>query len=247
MLKRFSIVVPKIVKMFWIDRIGGEKLWALKTVALILSFDFGFWILLGIVFGDFGDSGASALAEDMTGTLVVLLLLRAAKRTCLMTLSEMAITSWWPWKNVLLGLLLGAGLWLSAGAISVLLRPVLPDWAILPEEYNFTAQFAKSHGAERIILFFVFGFTTPFIEEVLFRGLIYSILRRAFSVLGTMIISSALFGLGHIYLEVGLISFFIGCGLAWLREQCKSLDGPIIAHMTVNCLSLTFFSGDFNV
>jgi hypothetical protein len=32
-----------------------------------------------------------------------------------------------------------------------------------------------------------------------------------------------------------------GCGLTWLREYERSLLGPIVAHMTINCLSLLFF------
>ena len=219
---------------------SGKKIWALKTVAMILSIYYGFWIILGIVLGNFEISGASALIENFIDAMIILLLLRAVERSYSITVSEMTITFQLPWKNFSLGLLVGVTFWLGAGIISETLRPVLPLWTIVPKEYNFVTQYANSQGLLKVALFFAVGFITPVIEEVLYRGLIYSILRRGFFVPATLILSSGIFGLVHVYPELVVISFLIGCGLAWLRERGKSLVCPIVAHTTINCFSLLF-------
>lgn len=223
---------------------GREKIQVLKSVALIVIIYEGFWIFWGVLLWDRGDTGVAALIEDIANVGVVFLLVRSTQQMYPMTLQEMAIPSRLSLKNASLGLLLGIGFWLGASAISDMLRLILPAWASVPEEYNFSAQFAQSHGTERAILFFVFGITTPVIEEIFSRGLIYSVLKQAFSTPWTIVLSSALFGLGHIYLEAVIITFFIGCGLAWNRERRKSLLEPIMAHITIN--SLTLMSVDFN-
>lgn len=228
---------------------GSERLEALKIVILIVSIYTAFWILFGILVGDFiGNeiSSISALIEEIADSLLIIFLLRAAKQSYSITYTEMAITFQMPCRNMLFGLLIGIALWFGAGVLSGMLRPVFPQWALLPKDYNFLGQYANSQGIEKGILFFIFGFTTPVLEEIFHRGLIYSVLRRGFSAISTIIFSSVLFGLGHFYPESVVISFLIGWGLAWLRDRGKSLIGPIIAHITINCLSLVFSSGGFH-
>ena len=195
---------------------------------------------MSIVFWDFGNTETSLLIEDMIDAVVIFLLLRVAIRTYSISLSEMAITFQWSWRRILFGLVMGMVLWLGAGVISDVLSPVLPSWAIVPEEYNFVAQFGKSRGMAKTLLFFILAVMTPVIEEIFFRGLIHSVLKRAFSIHGAIIISSSVFAVTHVYPEVVIISFLMGCSLAWLRERDKSLLGSMIAHTTVNGLSLAF-------
>lgn len=234
---------------FRVPSMRKEKFDALKAIVLIFSAYLGFWILFSLIFGDFivaENSSISALIEEIADSLIIILLLRAAKKSYSITFTEMAITFKLPWKNISFGFLLGLILWLGAGVISDMLRPILPQWAMLPKEHNFVDQFANIQGVEKVILFFVIGFTTPVIEEIFHRGLIYSVLKRGFSIKSTIIFSCVLFGLGHIFPELVVISFLIGCGLAWLRERGKSLIGPIIAHITINCLSLVSSLGGFH-
>jgi membrane protease YdiL (CAAX protease family) len=78
----------------------------------------------------------------------------------------------------------------------------------------------------------------PLAEETLFRGFLYSGLRRRFSVWPAAAISSALFGLVHFGgLEFALIIpalFVVGLGLALVYERRRSLLASILAHATFN-------------
>lgn len=221
----------------------GEKCWALKSVVLILLVYLGSSLLFEILAGDIIGSEpslSSILIGEMVDGIIILLLLRAASQSYSINLSDIGITYQLPWKDLFLGLLLGGALWLGAGIISDALRPLIPSWTMVPEEYDFVTLYANSQGMERAFLFLAMAFTTPVIEELLFRGLIYSILKRGFSVHASVILSSSLFGLWHAYLELIVISFLIGYGLAWLREKGKSLVGPIMAHTTINSMSIVF-------
>ena len=79
-------------------------------------------------------------------------------------------------------------------------------------------------------------------EEILFRGLLTPVFRRAAGTLVAIVASSALFGLIHIdtlrdgsavYYRVPF-AFFLGMLLARLRIETDSLWAPMIAHATLN-------------
>ena len=79
-------------------------------------------------------------------------------------------------------------------------------------------------------------------EEILFRGLLTPVFRRAAGTLVAVVASSALFGLIHIdtlrdgsavYYRVPF-AFFLGMLLAKLRIETDSLWAPMIAHATLN-------------
>lgn len=217
-----------------------KKFSALKATGLILSLYVGFWILIGFLQKARTVSVSSILLDDALNGLVILLLVVIIKKGYQITFAEMALTCPNVGTNVWLGLLMGGLLWMGAGVLSDTTEHIVPPWLMVPMKYDFLAIYAGSRGVSRAILFFVFGFTTPLIEEIFFRALIHSVLRRGFSPLATLILSSGIFGLWHVYPSLVVATFLIGCGLTWLREYGKSLLGPIVAHTTINCLSLIF-------
>ena len=78
----------------------------------------------------------------------------------------------------------------------------------------------------------VFG---PFLEEVLFRGLLFGALRSRLNLIPAAAISAAAFGLTHFYslpgfLGVTMFGFLCAIG----REKTGSLLVPIVAHMLTN-------------
>lgn len=83
----------------------------------------------------------------------------------------------------------------------------------------------------------------PLFEELLFRGLILRTLdqyHRGFAIL----ISSLLFGMLHMNLQQGIVTFAIGCVLAYVSLKYDSLWLPIGMHMINNLVAVlvTYFS-----
>ena len=77
----------------------------------------------------------------------------------------------------------------------------------------------------------------PLFEELVFRGLLFAILRRKFRFLPAALISAMIFGLAHGYGVVGLISVcWSGVLWAWIYEKTGSLGPGILAHAINNLL-----------
>jgi hypothetical protein len=77
----------------------------------------------------------------------------------------------------------------------------------------------------------------PLFEELVFRGLLFAILRRKFRFLPAAMISAVIFGLAHGYGVVGLISVcWSGVLWAWIYEKTGSLGPGILAHAINNLL-----------
>ena len=77
----------------------------------------------------------------------------------------------------------------------------------------------------------------PLFEELVFRGLLFAILRRKFRFFPAALISAAIFGLAHGYGAVGLISVcWSGVLWAWIYEKTGSLAPGILAHAINNLL-----------
>ena len=77
----------------------------------------------------------------------------------------------------------------------------------------------------------------PLFEELVFRGLLFAILRRKFRFLPAALISAGIFGLAHGYGVVGLISVcWSGVLWAWIYEKTGSLAPGILAHALNNLL-----------
>jgi len=77
----------------------------------------------------------------------------------------------------------------------------------------------------------------PLFEELVFRGLLFAILRRKFRFLPAALISATIFGLAHGYGVVGLISVcWSGVLWAWIYEKTGSLGPGILAHAVNNLL-----------
>ncbi|GAB4217260.1 MAG: hypothetical protein OHK0022_59330 [Roseiflexaceae bacterium] len=81
------------------------------------------------------------------------------------------------------------------------------------------------------------GVIVPIAEELLFRGVLYNWLRsRGFWL--AALVSSALFGLVHGHLTIGIIAFVLGLVCAWVYERSRSLWAPIAVHIGFNVLGI---------
>ena len=78
----------------------------------------------------------------------------------------------------------------------------------------------------------------PIIEEIVFRGLFYKLLRSYFSIVPSMLISSIIFSIAHKNILVSIVLFCLGLILCYSYERNKSLIYPIVIHSLFNLLML---------
>jgi hypothetical protein len=95
----------------------------------------------------------------------------------------------------------------------------------------------SSRAVPFVVNFAVFVVVAPFVEELTFRGLGYSLLRPLGAVAAILWVGLA-FGLAHGLLEGLPILIVFGCGLAWLRERSDSVYPGMAVHATFNAVAL---------
>ena len=112
---------------------------------------------------------------------------------------------------------------IAASAAISTIHPAAKDWIVLPKGPALVAAFAV-----------VAVVAAPIAEELLFRGWIYTSLRRFIGVPAGLVLSSALFALAHwesthLY---ALVVFPLGLVLGYIRQR----TGSILASMTFHAL-----------
>jgi membrane protease YdiL (CAAX protease family) len=108
-------------------------------------------------------------------------------------------------------------------------KPIVPD--------TLQPLFTGASSAVAMAAFAVI--VTPFVEELLFRGVLFPVVARSLNTFWAVILVSVLFGLAHMA-TYGLDPYSImqslvaGLYLTWLRARTKSLPPSIAAHAALN-------------
>ncbi len=116
---------------------------------------------------------------------------------------------------------------------------------------NDTTIAAAVHSAPRMTALIII-FLAPFVEEVLFRGLVFGVLRERSRLVGYAV-SCVLFAFMHVWtfaLSAWDFGYFVlmlqylvpGLVFAWCFEHSGTLWTPILLHAAVNALSLLVIS-----
>ena len=87
---------------------------------------------------------------------------------------------------------------------------------------------------EFIVAFITLVVVAPFVEEIFFRGYLYSQLKKYIPTWVAIIIVSVLFGAAHGQLNIGIMTFIMSIFLCLLRDLTGSLWPAIIMHMIRN-------------
>jgi len=85
---------------------------------------------------------------------------------------------------------------------------------------------------------FVAIFLAPVVEELVYRGALYNVLRSTFRFGYAAICSAAIFGAMHNHgIESVTAGFAAGLGLAAVREWRGALTACVAAHVLVNAMA----------
>ena len=79
---------------------------------------------------------------------------------------------------------------------------------------------------------------TPFLEEMLHRGVVYNRLRRRGTRWSAILLSSLIFAILHFNIVQFTYAFLLGIVLAIFMEKTKYLYAPVLAHITANAIAV---------
>jgi len=92
-------------------------------------------------------------------------------------------------------------------------------------------------------VFFLGVIVAPFVEEIMFRGALYSWLRARMGAISAMFASAILFAAVHPQGAIGLLPLsMIGLVLAFIREWRGSLLACMLAHACFNAGTLVLIT-----
>lgn len=144
--------------------------------------------------------------------------------------------------SIIGSILLGLGAWAFAHEAFVIADAMgiggLSDKQIAGAE----ATIAKMRETSPILLIAVFALTPAVIEELCFRGYLFSAIRTAVSPLRTVLITAFLFGLFHVLTGSALLverfvpSTLMGLIIGWVAYRTGSVFPGIVIHFVHNAL-----------
>ncbi|MBC5823807.1 MAG: CPBP family intramembrane metalloprotease [Candidatus Eremiobacteraeota bacterium] len=138
------------------------------------------------------------------------------------------------WKRVALGVPAGVVL-LGASAIAEALQTKL----VGPHPQMVAQILATRHGLPSFLLdFLAVSLIAPAAEEIFFRGFLFAGLAQRMPIIAAALISGAIFGAAHLDPWNFVPLFTIGVGLAYLYRFTGVLWSNMVAHSTVNTISL---------
>ena len=134
-----------------------------------------------------------------------------------------------------------AGAWIAHRKDSRLLMGLLPFGTICLSAFlnlvlagSGPQNAASMHPAVLPFAAAVYGFLTPFAEELVYRGIVWHRLRRGFSPVEAALISSLIFGAAHADLRQGIYAFIMGMVFAMSFELTRRFEVPYLLHCSCN-------------
>lgn len=150
-------------------------------------------------------------------------------------------------------LLWALGLGLGAQALSLTIGLLIQQAYGEGSATGNAAQVAEAFGGvSPLILFLMLAIGAPIVEEIFYRGLVFTAVANRFGLLTGGIVSSLLFGISHYQgggysgLFVIILTTALGGVLAYARYRSKGLALPILIHIVFNAVaaSALIFAGE---
>jgi uncharacterized protein len=131
-------------------------------------------------------------------------------------------------------LVIAVGIGIGMAVLSALLGPILDpgrEQGVTPDVWR------PAHAAEYVANGVVICIVAPFVEELTFRGLGYSLLVR-FGKWTAILLVGIAFAFAHGLVEAFPFLFALGAGLAYLRSRVNSVIPGMIVHGLFNAVAL---------
>lgn len=103
---------------------------------------------------------------------------------------------------------------------------------------NYGQLISKLEGSDNWIMFLYTMLAAPFLEEFVFRGLIFYIGRKGFDFWGANVLQALMFGLYHGNLIQGIYAFVLGLLLGYMAEHRRNMAEPVLLHIVVNATGI---------
>jgi membrane protease YdiL (CAAX protease family) len=137
------------------------------------------------------------------------------------------------WQNYVLAIFIGA---IALFGLQYLIGGVEHIFSLIGIPMN-TSPIVGSTNFGRFLLVVVSSAIIPAVcEELIFRGMIFSGLRKSFSLPVAIVLSALLFALMHFSLQQFLYPFLLGMIMAWIVARTGSLVCSMIVHFANNFL-----------
>lgn len=128
---------------------------------------------------------------------------------------------------------------------TVIIIPILMIWPEYAEPYKKIDILQGASVLQEVSLFFCYFLGTiiagPLCEEILFRGLFFSALRKYINLFWAILISACLFSFAHGFLPVMISAFLSAILLCFLYEKTRSLVLCITIHAVGNVFNNLYF------
>lgn len=139
-------------------------------------------------------------------------------------------------KYLLIGLIFGVLLWAGVSICDLIVKKIFGELPAHPYVQKLKMSDNQVNYVLVLISILILG---PISEEIYFRGFAYTVLKHRYGKSIGIILSSLLFAGVHFNLYWSIQIVIMGIGLALLFESTGSIVSVIVAHSSINLLSLT--------
>ncbi len=131
-------------------------------------------------------------------------------------------------------------LWIGATGLNFLFQIFMAQvFGLSPQPQEVISYIiTRVEGVHFVLYGLLIVIIAPLAEEIFFRGLLYTYLRRWINLKGAAAISSGLFALAHGEVWAFFPTFLAGLGFTILFEKVRSLWAPVIGHIIWNGMGL---------
>jgi len=105
----------------------------------------------------------------------------------------------------------------------------------------------RNRSISNTVLLAVVALIGPVIEEVFFRGFLYSAFKKSWGVLPALFLSSVLFSIAHLEIYSFIPLFIIGWLLAYIFEKTQSIFPAIFLHASYNLILILVLLGQLEM
>lgn len=142
--------------------------------------------------------------------------------------------------------LIGYGVYFLLSIVFLLLaQGVIPGFSVDQKQEVGFDQLGSNF--EYIMAFIALVVLAPIVEEVIFRGFLFTQVRKNINFWWTALIVSLVFGLIHLQWNVGVDVFALSLVLCYVREKTGTIWAGIGIHMLKNLLAYTILFLQFDI